>query len=289
MKRSRIVLVLTALPSLATLPYGRQWFLWSVGPLEFYWPLLPMSLAVLALSVAAFLSARPLIRILFWVAVLFQFLSLLVASMLGFPAEGVPLTFSGVEQSILVASEYFYLLSFLALLHDRPWRGMRWKGWRALIAAPTLQIEEPEEQGGTEPRLAPRRWIRWKGWRALIPAPTLQIEEPEQQGGTEPRLAPQRWIRWRGWRALIPVPTLQIEEAEEQGGTGPRRALRRWMRWKGWRAFSVAPKLQIDVQEEQGLAEPGRAPLPKRSTDEEQADSHRGGEAPAATRAPGPN
>jgi hypothetical protein len=104
-----------------------------------------MSLAVLALSVAAFLSARPLIRILFWVAILVQFLSLLAASVSGFPADGVPLTFSGVEQSILVASEYFYLLGFLALLRDQPWRGLRWKGWRALIAAPTLQIEEQEE------------------------------------------------------------------------------------------------------------------------------------------------
>ncbi|MGO9275439.1 MAG: hypothetical protein ACLQOO_35245 [Terriglobia bacterium] len=128
MKRSRLSLVLTALPSLATLPYGRQWFLWVVEPFQFYWPLLPMSLVVLALSVAAFLSAQRLIRILLMLAVLVQLLSLLVATILGFPADGVPLTFSRLEQSILLASEYFYLLGLLLLVRDQPWRQNREQG-----------------------------------------------------------------------------------------------------------------------------------------------------------------
>jgi len=198
---------------------------------------------VLALSVATFLSARPLIRILFWVAVLVQFFSLLVASVIGLPADGVPLTFSAVEQSILLASEYFYLLSLLALVRNRPWRGMRWKGWRALIAAPAFQMVEQGEQGGAELGQAIRRLMHWKGWHALRVTLKLRIDEQEEQGGEEP------------WRAL-----------------------RRLMHWKGWRAFRVALKLRIDQQEEQGGAKPGLAPLPARSVAEEHPDSHRGGE-----------
>jgi len=151
-KRSRLILVTTVIPSLATLPYGRQWFLWAVGPFQFYWPLLPMSLVVLALSVAAFLSARRLIRILLLLAVPVQLLSLLVATVLGFPADGVPLTFSRLEQLILLASEYCYLSSLLLLVLDQPWRWMRWQKWRASTTAPTLQIEE---QVGAEPGRAP--------------------------------------------------------------------------------------------------------------------------------------
>jgi hypothetical protein len=146
-----------------------------------------MSLMVLALSVAAFLSVRPLIRILFWVAVLVQFLSLLAASVSGFPADGVPLTFSGVEQSILTASEYFYILGLLLLVRDRPWRGTRWKGWPALIAAPTLQKGQ-EEHGGAEHWRAPRSWTLWKEWHMFGVAPKPRIgEREEEEVGAEPR------------------------------------------------------------------------------------------------------
>ena len=142
MKRSGVILALTALPSLATLPYGRQWFLWSVGPFVFYWPLLPISLAVLALSVTGFLRARRWTQLLLLVAVLVQFISLLVAILTGFPADGVPLGFTILEQAILVASEYFYLLGILLLVWDRP--------WRALTATLALPIQEAEEEVGTE-------------------------------------------------------------------------------------------------------------------------------------------
>jgi len=83
-----------------------------------------MSLVVLALSVAAFLSARRLIRTLLLLAVLVQLLSLLIATILGFPADGVPLTFSRLEQSVFLASEYSYLLGFLLLVRDQPWRSL---------------------------------------------------------------------------------------------------------------------------------------------------------------------
>ena len=122
MKRSRLILALTALPSLATFPYGRQWFLWSVGPLMFYWPLLPMSLVVLALSIAAFFSVRRWIRILFLAALAVQLCSLLVALVVEYPANGEPFTFSTTERITLMASDYLYLLGLLLLVQDRPWR-----------------------------------------------------------------------------------------------------------------------------------------------------------------------
>lgn len=133
MKGSRLILALTAVPSVATLPFGFQWFLWSVGPVVFYWPLLPMSIVVLALSLAAFFSGRRWIPIALLASLPLQVLSLLAATLAGYPANGAPLSFSALEQAIIVGSEYLYLLGVVLLIREQPWR-----------TKVTIVTEEPE-------------------------------------------------------------------------------------------------------------------------------------------------
>jgi hypothetical protein len=153
MKRSRLVLVLAGLPSLAVLPYSRQWFLWAVGPLLFYWPLLAMTAVVLALSIAGFVSSRAYLRMLLLLAVPVQFLSLFIASVQGFPASGEPLDFSGLERRIFLACECCYILDFFLLLREEPWSwgAPATRQWmRTLTSSRRMKkgpVKPPEDQG----------------------------------------------------------------------------------------------------------------------------------------------